>query len=58
MEDNDAMFQGSVEGLGELWRMGDGNMLSKTEVLLLEVRDGLQSRPELLVEMRSQNKAL
>ena len=58
MEDNDALFQGSVEGLGELWRMGDGNMLSKTEVLLLEVRDGLQSRPELLVEMRSQNKAL
>lgn len=58
MEDSDAMFQGSVEGLGELWRMGDGDMLSKTEVLLQEVCDGLQSRPELLVEMRSQNKAL
>lgn len=58
MEDNDAVFQGSVEGLGEFWRMGDGDLLSKMEIPLQEVSDGLQSEPELLVEMRSQNKVL
>ena len=41
MEDNDAMFQGSEEGLGEFWRMGDWDVLSKTEILVQEVSDGL-----------------
>ena len=35
------MFQGSEEGLGEFWRMGDRDVLSKSEILLQEVSDGL-----------------
>lgn len=56
MEDVGAVFQGSEEGFQKFWRVGDGDVLSKMVILAQEVSDDLWSRPEFLLESRSQNR--
>ena len=56
MEDVGGVFQGSEEGFQKFWRAGDGDVLSKMVILGQEVSDDLWSRPELLLEIRSQNR--